>query len=68
MPIFDFRCQDCSEEYQKMVSHSKKDEVTCPSCGSKNKEQLFIARIKGPVSSSSSSSSSSYAPVSSGFT
>lgn len=67
MPFFDFRCLECNEQYQKMVSHSKKDEVTCPSCGSKEKEQLYIARVKGPVSSSSSSSSS-YRPVNRGFT
>jgi putative FmdB family regulatory protein len=49
MALFDFRCLKCGTEYQEMVAYDKRDEVSCPSCGSKEKEQVFKANVKGPV-------------------
>lgn len=60
MPFFDFRCSKCNHEFETFVAISRKDEVTCPKCGSQEKQQIYKAgAIKGPVSGSSGSSGSS---------
>ncbi|MCK5512556.1 MAG: zinc ribbon domain-containing protein [Thermodesulfovibrionia bacterium] len=35
MPIFEYKCEGCGEEFEKLVSGSK-PEVICPRCNSKN--------------------------------
>lgn len=56
MPNFDFRCSRCNHEFEERVSYSKKDEVACPKCGSKEKQQIFKpGAVKGPVAGSSGS-------------
>ena len=39
MPIFEFRCQACGHEFEKLVFWS--DEVECPSCHQKKVEKLM---------------------------
>ncbi|MBI5463761.1 MAG: zinc ribbon domain-containing protein [Ignavibacteriales bacterium] len=42
MPVFDYRCQDCSRTYD--VFHKGKeivDDVVCPSCGSPKHKKLM---------------------------
>ncbi|MHB8069988.1 MAG: FmdB family zinc ribbon protein [Desulfobaccales bacterium] len=41
MPIFEFRCQACGNEFEKLVFGS--DEVECPSCHQKEVEKLMSA-------------------------
>jgi putative FmdB family regulatory protein len=41
MPIFEFRCQACGHEFEKLVFGS--DEVECPSCHQKQVEKLMSA-------------------------
>ncbi len=38
MPVFEYRCQDCGKDFEKLV---RKDgqEVVCPDCGSENVEK-----------------------------
>jgi putative FmdB family regulatory protein len=40
MPIYDYRCTDCDERYDKLVRRAE-DVVTCPSCGSEHSERLL---------------------------
>lgn len=35
MPLYEYRCQDCKNLFEALVSsHSKADEMKCPKCGS----------------------------------
>ncbi|MFC1860317.1 zinc ribbon domain-containing protein [Chloroflexota bacterium] len=52
MPIYDFRCQECSEVAEFLVANfSDSRTLACPSCGSKNLERLISAPslLKGRV-------------------
>lgn len=34
MPIFEYRCEDCGSQFEKLVRHtSDAVELRCPSCG-----------------------------------
>ncbi len=34
MPIYEYRCQDCGEKFEKLVrGNSGQPELTCPNCG-----------------------------------
>lgn len=67
MPFFDFRCNQCKNEFEVFTSYAKKEEAACPRCGSRDKQQIFKAgAVKGPVGGSSGSSGGSCG--SSGFT
>lgn len=41
MPIFEFRCQACGAEFEKLVFGN--DEVECPDCHQKQVEKLMSA-------------------------
>jgi putative FmdB family regulatory protein len=48
MPLYDFRCRACSEQFEGLVRPS--ETVVCPSCGSRDLEQLqslFAVRSEG---------------------
>jgi putative FmdB family regulatory protein len=37
MPIYEYRCNDCGEEFEKFLrSMSASKEVSCPKCGSQS--------------------------------
>lgn len=41
MPIYEYRCQDCGEKFEKFVrTSSDGTELSCPNCGSKQAEKL----------------------------
>ncbi|HDH50692.1 MAG TPA: zinc ribbon domain-containing protein [Nitrospirae bacterium] len=40
MPIFEYTCQDCKNEFEKLVSGTN-PEVSCPKCSSKNTKKKF---------------------------
>ncbi len=42
MPIFEFRCQACGQEFEKLVFGGD-PEVECPACGQKRAEKLMSA-------------------------
>lgn len=40
MPLYEFICQNCAEEFELRVSFSETDQnQECPSCGSKNSKK-----------------------------
>ncbi len=62
MPIYEYRCEDCGETFEKRVSFSEADLApACPKCESKDthKKLSTIASFGGLSSSSVSSSGSS---------
>jgi len=38
MPIFEYRCQDCGNQFEKLVNRSK--QPSCPACQGEKLEQL----------------------------
>jgi len=48
MPMYEFRCEKCSEEYVDLTSYDesgKYPNTKCPKCGSKKKEKLIPSSI-----------------------
>ncbi|TKJ31780.1 MAG: FmdB family transcriptional regulator [Chloroflexi bacterium B3_Chlor] len=42
MPIYEYRCHDCGEKFEKLVrTSSDRTELSCPNCGSKQAEKLM---------------------------
>jgi len=41
MPVYDYLCNDCGKEFEKVISLNEHDHdrMTCPHCGSENVEQ-----------------------------
>ena len=56
MPIYEFRCNECGEEFEKFViSASQVSQVKCPKCGSdKVVKKISACAIGGGDASSSS--------------
>ncbi|MFG6455710.1 FmdB family zinc ribbon protein [Roseateles sp. BYS96W] len=43
MPLFDFRCQACQAEFERLVRAS--DTPSCPQCGSTAITKLLVSRL-----------------------
>ncbi len=41
MPIYEYKCQDCSEVSEILVRSSKEQQIVCSSCGSKDVHKQF---------------------------
>jgi putative FmdB family regulatory protein len=42
MPLFEFRCTECSAEFEKLVRHAGKyEEISCPECRSGKVEEIL---------------------------
>lgn len=62
MPLYEYRCNDCGEVFEKMVRFSEADQYpTCPYCESQDTHRKLstIAAMGGSLSGTSGSSSSS---------
>jgi putative FmdB family regulatory protein len=62
MPIYEYKCDECPEEFEKLVSGTNPD-VSCPKCGSKKVTKKFslfgMSGVEKPVTSSGGSGCSS---------
>jgi putative FmdB family regulatory protein len=51
MPIYEYKCQDCGNRFEKLVRRAAEaDGVECPSCGQKHLTQelsVFAAHANG---------------------
>lgn len=47
MPTYEFTCNKCKKNFETFTSISKKKQVTCPQCGSKDIQQVFGAFFVG---------------------
>jgi len=64
MPIYEFKCEDCGENFEVLSTYDELAKVTCPKCKSKHLKKLishlgFIKHSDQSFSSSSTSSESS---------
>ncbi|HBG92717.1 MAG: FmdB family transcriptional regulator [Nitrospirae bacterium RIFOXYB2_FULL_43_5] len=61
MPVYEYKCTKCKEDFEKLVFGSQK--VTCPKCNSseiKKKMSIFgMSGVEKPFAGSSSASCSS---------
>lgn len=63
MPIYEYRCADCDEKFEKLVRFAEADsEVTCPKCGSVQTKRLISAFGWAGSGGSSGGSSGGCAP------
>ncbi len=47
MPIFEYRCAKCKQEFEEIV-FSDRAEIKCPKCGSRENERLLPSfAVKG---------------------
>ena len=62
MPIFEYKCQDCSKRFEELILNSKQAEPDCPECGGADVERListFAAKAGGDDASSAGFTESS---------
>ncbi len=46
MPVYDYICKSCHQEFEKIITlreHEDDPQVTCPHCGSRDVEQEATA-------------------------
>ena len=66
MPMYDYKCNKCRKEFEKLVPFSTEDkDVECPSCNNKDSKRLLCAPNISTDANGVSSKSSGNAP--SGF-
>ncbi len=62
MPIFEYKCNACGEDFEKLVM-KKDEEIVCPRCGQKDVKKKFsvfgMSGVENAGSSCSGCSSSS---------
>ncbi len=63
MPIYEYRCRSCGEEFDELVRMSTpNEEVSCPRCGehqASRRMSTFATTVVGGLSTGSSSGSGS---------
>ena len=62
MPIYEYRCLECGEKFEKLVRFSTStSEIGCPECGGRKAEKL-ISAFSTKMSSTTVVSASACAP------
>jgi putative FmdB family regulatory protein len=68
MPLYEYNCRDCGEEFDKIIRFSEADLMPkCPSCGDKNTQKKISAGAVIGLSSGSARTAAN-PPPSSPFT
>jgi len=66
VPIYEYRCLECGEKFEKLVRFSTStSEVECPKCGGQKVDKL-ISAFSAMTSGTAAASVSACAPSSSG--
>ena len=70
MPLYEYQCSDCGDEFEKVVRFSEADQnPPCPSCQSRNTiKKISVFASLGSSLSGTSVSASSSCGSSGGFT
>jgi putative FmdB family regulatory protein len=67
MPIYEYRCLDCSKTFEKIVWNSGEKEIVCPECGCINNIRVLSAFSKGSGGVKGVSAPSNCGPSGGGF-
>lgn len=51
MPIFEFQCKECRNEFKTLRRSDKLDEVNCPTCGTRKVVRLLSVTARSSGSS-----------------
>jgi len=44
MPIYEYRCRECGEEFETIIFRQEDEwDISCPKCGRKHPERLMAA-------------------------
>ena len=63
MPIYEYRCLECGEKFEKLVRFSAStSEVECPECGGQKVGKLFSAFSTRTSSTTTAAPASACAP------
>jgi len=63
MPIYEYRCSECGERFEKLVRLSTStSEIECPECGGQKVGKLFSAFSTRTSSTTAVASASACAP------
>jgi putative FmdB family regulatory protein len=64
MPLYEYNCRDCGDDFEKIVSFSQADQLPeCPVCGQSNTQKKISAgAFIGATSGSGSSTSAPASP------
>lgn len=46
MPLFEYHCQGCGKDFEKLQSYEGKDLVSCPDCGAKADRRVSLFNWK----------------------
>ncbi len=70
MPLYEYQCDGCHEEFEKIVRFAEADLVpACPTCGShETHKKISISATIGGASSGSATASNSSCGSGGGFT
>ncbi len=68
MPLYEYRCAECGQKFEELVSFDKSNDMECPNCGSKNTQKLVSTFATMGSSSGGASAASSCGPSGSPFT
>lgn len=47
MPMYEYRCDACGEEFEAIVKITEKDDVKCPECGKKARKLVSAFSFGG---------------------
>ena len=64
MPIYEYICEDCGANYERIVMNQKQS-ITCPKCES-SKKTIQLSVFAAPANGTKSSGGSSSGPASGG--
>ena len=68
MPIYEYRCRNCGNEFELLRRLSESDDdIVCEKCGAKQAEKLFSTFAASGAGSDTGASASTCCQASSGF-
>lgn len=47
MPIYEYNCQKCGSQFEKLLKAGSGDEIACPDCGSDRVEKVLSSFATG---------------------
>jgi putative FmdB family regulatory protein len=62
MPIYEFRCSQCGNEFETLVFISREEAVSCTVCGSKETKKILSAFARTGLEKSLGASCGSSSP------
>jgi putative FmdB family regulatory protein len=62
MPVYEFECRDCNENFEKLIRIVGRQDVVCPKCASTNTRKKLSVFASGRRGASATGGDASCAP------